>query len=205
MPAKSDPLAQYRRKRDFKRTPEPAGERRKASRFPRFVVQKHAATRLHYDFRLEVGGVLKSWAVPKGPSLDPKARRLAIPTEDHPMEYAGFEGFIPLGEYGGGAVIVWDRGFYVNVTQKNSKPLPMEAALRRGHAKFWLEGEKLKGGFTLTRMGRAGGKLSWILVKLSDPLAGSQRDLVAKKPRSVLSGRTIEAVSKERVKAIKKN
>ena len=134
-------LAEYRRKRTFTRTPEPAGKKPAGRRRGRgvFVVQKHAASRLHYDFRLESEGVLKSWAVPKGPSLDPRDKRLAVEVEDHPLEYGDFEGTIPEGEYGGGRVLLWDRGHW--------EPEGDAAeALRRGRLKFKLEGEKLRGG-----------------------------------------------------------
>jgi len=121
MPAKQDPLAQYRRKRSSGRSSEPAGCRRSARSKPRFVVQKHDATSLHYDFRLEADGVLKSWAVPKGPSLSPKDKRLAMPTEDHPVDYADFEGVIPAGEYGGVSGIVWDRGTYATSPRRTAR------------------------------------------------------------------------------------
>jgi DNA ligase D-like protein (predicted 3'-phosphoesterase) len=183
------PLAAYRRKRDFRRTPEPGGGevgvRRRES--ARFVVQKHAASRLHYDFRLEVDGVLKSWAVPKGPSYDPKQKRLAVATEDHPLEYQDFEGVIPEGEYGAGTVIVWDRGTYRNLSD-----VPMAEALAAGHAVFWLDGQKLQGGWALTRF-RAGRDELWLLVKMVDEYADPRRDLTAD-DRSVLSGRTLAEV-----------
>jgi DNA ligase D-like protein (predicted 3'-phosphoesterase) len=186
-------LTDYRRKRNFRRTPEPAGGRRRRGR-PRFVVQQHDATRLHYDFRLEAGGVLKSWAIPKGPSLNPKDKRLAVQTEDHPLDYADFEGVIPEGEYGAGAVIVWDRGTYRNLTELDGQEVPTEQAIEAGHVKFWLEGEKLRGGFALTRVG-GGRRPWWLLVKMVDGAADPHLDPVREEPRSVISGRTIEELA----------
>jgi DNA ligase D-like protein (predicted 3'-phosphoesterase) len=189
-----DSLKDYQAKRDFKRTPEPAGGRGPGSREPIFVIQKHAARRLHYDFRLEVDGVLKSWAIPKGPSTDPQDKRLAVPTEDHPLEYAGFEGVIPAGEYGGGTVLVWDTGVYRNLTEKKGEAIPMGLGLAHGHVKVWLEGTKLKGGYALTRF-KTGKDESWLLVKADDEAADPGRNPVADEPRSVLTGRTIEEIS----------
>ncbi|MBV8505028.1 MAG: ATP-dependent DNA ligase, partial [Alphaproteobacteria bacterium] len=143
-------LEEYRRKRDFRKTPEPAGvaaAHEKPGAKLSFVIQKHAARRLHYDFRLELDGVLKSWAVPKGPSLDPGEKRLAVHVEDHPLDYGEFEGVIPEGEYGGGTVLLWDRGIWVPL---NSDPA---AAYRKGSLKFALKGEKLHGNWALVRMG----------------------------------------------------
>src|SRR5690554_373282 len=138
-----DKLERYRSMRDFGRTPEPAGGQRSGEGF--FIVQKHAATRLHYDFRLAHGGVLLSWAVTKGPSLDPADKRLAVRTEDHPLDYASFEGTIPKGQYGGGTVMLWDRGAY--------RPLEdLDAGLKAGKIKIELDGERLRGGFALVRM-----------------------------------------------------
>ncbi len=132
--AKKEQLGEYRTKRDFARTPEPTGNGpQTAGEAPIFVVQKHAARTLHYDFRLEIDGVLKSWAVPKGPSLDPKEKRLAVPTEDHPLEYADFEGVIPEGEYGAGTVLVWDIGSFRNLTAKKGKPVSLADAVAHGH------------------------------------------------------------------------
>jgi len=162
---------------------------------PRFVVQKHKATTLHYDFRLQVGPVLKSWSVPKGPSLDPKVKRLAIATEDHPLEYQTFEGVIPEGEYGAGTVIVWDAGTFRNITQHDGRPVPLEQGLRDGHIAVWLNGKKLKGGFALTRL-RRGKKETWLLVKMQDAEAAPGRDLTRTEPRSVRSGRTLEEVAR---------
>lgn len=160
------------------------------------MVQKHAASTLHYDFRLEAGGVLKSWAVPKGPSLNPKDKRLAMPTEDHPLEYAEFEGVIPEEEYGGGTVIVWDTGTFRNLTESGGAEVPLEEAVEKGHLTVWLDGEKLTGGYSLTRIGK-GNKPRWILVKADDDTADRRRKPVRSQPRSVLSGRTIEELAEE--------
>ena len=191
-------LKDYQEKRDFRRTPEPAGGREPGFPEPIFVIQKHAARHLHYDFRLEVDGVLKSWAIPKGPSTDPQDKRLAVPTEDHPLEYAGFEGVIPEGEYGGGTVLVWDTGIYRNLTEKKGEAIPMGQAVAHGHVKVWLEGRKLKGGYALTRF-KTGKDESWLLVKADDAEADPRRNPVADEPRSVLTGRTIEEISSEQL------
>ncbi len=191
--SETDRLQTYREKRDFDRTPEPSGSARPRGEAPLFVIQKHAASTLHYDFRLEADGVLVSWAVPKGPSLNPSDKRLAVPTEDHPMEYADFEGTIPKGEYGGGTVIVWDTGAY-RLLPREDEPAPSFAgAYERGRVTVWLEGSKLAGGFALIRTGK-GEKARWLLIKMDDEHADPGRDVVANEPRSVLSGRTIEEV-----------
>ena len=190
-------LERYREKRDFRRTPEPTGRRRRpGKRPPRFVVQKHDASTLHYDFRLQVGGVLKSWAVPKGPSVNPADKRLALPTEDHPLSYAEFEGMIPEGQYGAGAVLVWDAGTYRNATERDGHPVSMEDAVEQGHVSVWLDGEKLRGGFTLTRI-RRGKNEAWLLVKRRDEGADRRRKPVRSQPASVRSGRTIEEIAAE--------
>ncbi len=180
-------LERYHERRDFERTPEPFGAVPGAGAGNSFVIQKHAARRLHYDFRLELDGVLLSWAVPKGPSLDPSTRRLAMRTEDHPLDYAEFEGIIPKGEYGGGTVIVWDRGSW--------RPLgdPREG-LQRGRLTFELVGEKLRGVWHLVKTG--GEDNSWLLIKSSRDQAVQRADseIVEKAPASVLSGRTLEQV-----------
>src|SRR6266850_1205704 len=187
-------LEEYRRKRDFRKTPEPAGKsppRKKAAAPLSFVIQEHAARRLHYDFRLELDGVLKSWAVPKGPSLDPGEKRLAVQVEDHPVEYASFEGRIPKGEYGAGSVLVWDLGTWVPIGD------PREG-LRRGKLELELRGKKLKGKWALIRLrsrGKEDGRKNWLLVKERDPAARtSGKDILIERPESVLSGRTIEDV-----------
>jgi DNA ligase D-like protein (predicted 3'-phosphoesterase) len=159
---------------------------------PRFVIQKHAASSLHYDFRLEVDGVLASWAVPKGPSTDPRVKRLAVEVEDHPLGYGDFEGAIGKGSYGAGAVIVWDTGTYENLAEGQS----MAEAIRRGHVSVRLHGQKLRGGYTLQRTGRSG-KPQWLLIKRRDEGADARRNPVSTEPRSVLSGRTVEEVAAE--------
>ncbi|MDQ2728992.1 MAG: non-homologous end-joining DNA ligase [Actinomycetota bacterium] len=190
-----DRLADYRGKRHFDRTAEPSGAGTDAGADrPRFVVQKHAASRLHYDVRLEADGVLVSWAVPKGPSYDPGTKRLAVHVEDHPLDYRDFEGTIPAKEYGGGAVIVWDQGTYGNLTERKGQPVPVGEAVRAGHLSVWLEGSKLRGGWAFTRTG-GGKKESWILVKRNDEQADPTRDVVTGEPDSVTSGRSIDEVA----------
>jgi DNA ligase D-like protein (predicted 3'-phosphoesterase) len=163
-------------------------------RRPRFVVHKHDATTLHYDVRLEAAGVLKSWAVPKGPSTNPRDKRLAMPTEDHPLGYVDFEGVIPEGRYGAGPVIVWDTGTYRNLTQRDGRTVPVEQAVEDGHVTVWLEGEKLTGGYAFTRTGK-GARQRWLLVKMDDEEADARRKPVKTEPASVVSGRTIEQVA----------
>ena len=153
---------------------------------PRFVIQQHDASSMHYDFRLEVDGVLASWAVPKGPSTDPRHRRLAMPTPDHPLSWGRFEGVIPKPSYGAGAVIVWDQGDYTSMSGE-----PFEDALAAGHAAFWLEGRKLCGGWSLRRIAE-GADERWLLVKKHDEHADAGRDPVRTEPESVVSGRTID-------------
>ena len=191
---KPDPLDPYRKKRHFDRTPEPSGRSRGRKKGPIFVIQKHDATTLHYDFRLETGGVLKSWAVPKGPSTDPRDKRLAIRTEDHPLAYADFEGSIPEGEYGAGPVIVWDTGTYRNLTEREGREVPVDQAVESGHVSVWLEGHKLRGGYALTRVARDT-RERWLLVKMDDEGADARRNPVNTQPESVLTGRTIEQVA----------
>jgi len=186
-------LGEYNRKRDFKRTAEPAGKIDSANRH-RFIVQKHDATRLHYDFRLEMDGVLKSWAVTRGPSLDPEDKRLAVRTEDHPISYADFEGTIPEGEYGGGTVMLWDRGTWAPIEGKSEKDL------EKGHLHFTLAGERMKGEWLLVRMkGKPGERHeNWLLRKIDDSAAGGSDDLVARELTSVKTGRTMAEIAADR-------
>ena len=167
-------LEAYRKRRRTGRTPEPTGRTRRSASKPRFVVQEHKARSHHFDFRLEVDGVLKSWAVPKGPSTDPREKRLAMAVEDHPLDYADFEGIIPEGQYGAGAVIIWDRGTYDNVTEKEGGGKPVAQALDDGHLLVELHGQKLKGGYALQRIGAAD-EPKWLLIKLRDAAADARR------------------------------
>jgi bifunctional non-homologous end joining protein LigD len=185
-------LKAYRAKRDFKKTSEPSGDHAiRTAEFPRFVIQKHDATRLHYDLRLEVDGVFKSWAVTKGPSLDPHTKRLAVEVEDHPLDYGDFEGTIPKGEYGGGTVMLWDRGFWL--PEGNVSP---EEALRKGELKFVLAGDKLQGSWVLVRMNKEGARNNWLLIKHRDEWAkDGDPDAILRKDRSVASGRTMNQIA----------
>lgn len=179
-------LAEYNRRRRFDVTPEPAGKTtRVRKKGLEFVVQKHRASRLHYDFRLEHDGVMLSWAVPKGPSLDPAHKRFAMQTEDHPLEYNQFEGVIPEGEYGGGTVMIWDRGTWEPEVDD------VDAALAKGDLKFTLRGDKLRGSWVLVRMRQR----QWLLIKHRDKLA-STVDIVAAKPRSVISRLTLAGIAR---------
>ena len=197
MPGSEEPggdrLERYRAKRSFDQTPEPSGADGggDGAGAPRFVVQKHDARRLHYDFRLEADGVLISWAVPKGPSYDPKTKRLAVHVEDHPLDYRSFEGVIPGAQYGAGTVIVWDEGTYRNLTERQGRPVDLAEGVRRGHVSVWLDGTKLRGGWSLTRTGAAGAKESWIMVKRSDDHADAELDITVSQPDSVVTGRSL--------------
>jgi DNA ligase D-like protein (predicted 3'-phosphoesterase) len=181
-------LNKYKNKRDFKKTTEPEGQI-KEDKEKVFVVQKHDASRLHYDFRLQIEGVLKSWAIPKGPSLDPSKKRLAIPTEDHPIDYADFEGIISENNYGAGRVIVWDIGNYENKTEKNGKIISIKEAYDMGHIKLILNGIKLKGEFALVKMK---GSDKWLLIKKDDSFADRKNDVLEDYPKSVLSDKSID-------------
>jgi len=188
---KKDKLAEYKKKRDLAKSGEPKGKVR-SSKMPIFVVQKHAARSLHYDFRLSIGGVLVSWAVPKGPSTSTRVRRLAVRTDDHPMRYAKFEGVIPKGEYGAGTVMVWDKGTYRNIQKKAGKKVSMETALKKGKIEVWLKGEKLNGGYALIKTGRGN---QWLLIKMKDEHARARGNPVNTQKKSVLTGRTMRQIA----------
>jgi DNA ligase D-like protein (predicted 3'-phosphoesterase) len=196
-----DTLREYLAKRDLERTPEPGGQDAHPadageSEGTRFVIQEHDASSHHFDLRLEAEGVLKSWAVPKGPSTDPDDQRLAVRTEDHPLSYADFEGTIPDEEYGGGSVIVWDAGTYRNLTTDDEgTPVPVAEAIDAGSVRFWLHGEKVGGRYQLVHARIGGDDDNWLLRKLDDDEADARRVPTTTEPRSVLSGRTNEEVT----------
>jgi bifunctional non-homologous end joining protein LigD len=179
------PLDDYKKKRRFGSTPEPPPESKRSASGRSFVVQKHRASQLHYDFRLEHDGVLKSWAIPKGPSLDPAVKRLAMAVEDHPVDYSDFEGIIPEGEYGGGTVMVWDRGTYEAEGQDD-----VGTALKKGELKFSLHGTKLKGSWALVRARDR----QWLLIKHRDDYASAD-DIAVSQPASVLTGRKLADIA----------
>ncbi len=197
MAPKKDSLKKYHSKRTFSETPEPKGKIKiKKTKKAIFVVQKHNAHALHYDFRLEIDGVLKSWAIPKGPSMDNEIKRLAVETEDHPMDYAKFEGIIPKGQYGGGTVMVWDYGTYENIKkEKNGEIKPISKCYKDGQIEVLLNGKKLKGGFVLIRTHYREGDKNWIFKKIKDKNS-SEKDIL-KKDKSVLTNRTTEQIAKE--------
>src|SRR5437870_6002015 len=180
-------LADYKKKRHFKKTPEPGPDKKTSDTGRLFVIQKHRASHLHYDFRLEADGVLKSWAVPKGPSLDPTVKRLAMQVEDHPVDYANFEGVIPEGEYGGGTVMVWDQGVYAPEDARS-----VSQALAKGELKFVLLGKKLKGSFVLVRTRDR----QWLLIKHKDEYA-SDEEIAETAPFSVVTKRTLAEIAED--------
>lgn len=198
-----DPLILYKSKRDFTVSPEPKGTpvKKKTKKDPIFVIQKHDATHLHYDFRLEINGVLKSWAVPKGPSTDPADKRLAMETEDHPMEYATFEGVIPEGHYGAGPVIIWDTGTFENIKEKDGKQISLSQSYKNGQIEVNLQGKKLQGGYALIRTHGDEAK-KWLLIKMRDQYADARRNPISSHPESVISGKKIEELepSKKKLK-----
>jgi bifunctional non-homologous end joining protein LigD len=191
--AETKPLAAYNAKRDFTRTREPEGKVPKAKgKALHFVIQKHAASHLHYDFRLELDGVMKSWAVPKGPSLDPSVKRLAMEVEDHPISYNTFEGTIPQGEYGGGTVMLWDSGTYEAEDGGGAESL--REGYRRGDLKVVMNGKRLHGSFVLVRMKRPG-RPQWLLIKHDDEFADRKKDITETEVTSVVTKRTMEQIA----------
>jgi bifunctional non-homologous end joining protein LigD len=187
-------LTRYQTMRDFAVTAEPSGKTTKAasSKRLRYVIQKHAATRLHYDFRLELHGTFRSWAVTRGPSLDPADKRLAVEVEDHPLDYGDFEGTIPKGQYGGGTVMLWDRGTYE--AENGGGVNALRDGYARGDLKFELHGERLRGGWVLVRMKRPG-RPQWLLIKHRDEFATSAHDVVEDEMTSVVTGRTMDDIA----------
>lgn len=183
-------LEEYQRKRHFDKTPEPRGIER-VEPGNSFVVQKHQASHLHYDFRLQIEGTLKSWAIPKGPSLDPAEKRLAIRVEDHPVEYKDFEGVIPAGEYGAGTVMIWDFGTY-----ESSSGEDLSKGLDKGEIKFRLYGQKLRGGFALIRTKYQSNRENWLLIKEKDEYARENSDITREQPNSARSGKSLEQITR---------
>jgi bifunctional non-homologous end joining protein LigD len=199
MAPKQEKLAEYRRKRDFTRTAEPRGGGRKKAKALAFVIQKHAASHVHFDLRLELDGVMKSWAVPKGPSLDPSVKRLAMQVEDHPIEYNVFEGTIPQGEYGGGTVMVWDTGTYEYGGDASDPIEGLRRGYEKGDFKFVLKGKRLQGSWVLVRTRRGDAKrVQWLLIKHRDELAEPGSDIVAEAMTSAATGRTMEEIAEGR-------
>jgi bifunctional non-homologous end joining protein LigD len=194
-PPAMKPLTEYKRKRDFSKTAEPAGGAVRGARKKalRFVIQKHAASHLHFDFRLELDGVMKSWAVPKGPSYDPSVKRLAMEVEDHPIEYNKFEGTIPKGEYGGGTVMLWDRGTYE--AEDGGGVESIRDGYERGDLKIRMNGERMQGGWVLVRMRRPGARAQWLLIKHRDEFASAELDVVGMAITSVTTGRTMDEIA----------
>ena len=197
--AASTPLAEYNRKRDFSRTREPEGTvPTRKTKALRFVIQKHAASHLHYDLRLELDGVMKSWAVPKGPSVDPAVRRLAMEVEDHPISYNAFEGTIPAGEYGGGTVMLWDRGTYT--AEDGGGVESLRRGFEKGDLKITLAGKRLRGSWVLVRMNRPG-RPQWLMIKHRDDAADASRDVTAEFTTSVVSRRSMDSIARGKGRA----
>ncbi|MBK6264971.1 DNA ligase [Marivirga sp. S37H4] len=184
-------LTEYNKKRDFKKSPEPKGGNSKPGS-ARFVIQKYDAQNLHFDFRLEIAGVLKSWVIPKGPFTNPADKRLAIPTEDHPIDYIDFEGVIPEGQYGAGTVMVWDNGTFKNLLEENEEEKSLEESYKDGKMEVWLEGKKISGGYTLikTNMGN-----NWLIIKKDDKEADARRKPAKTENESVKTGRSMKEIS----------
>jgi len=192
--AKKDSLTQYRKKRDFSATPEPEGKVKKTqSKKTFYMIHKHSASRLHYDLRIEVNGVLKSWAIPKGPSTDPSVKRLAILVEDHPRQYANFEGVIPEGNYGAGPVMIWDEGTCQSLREKAGRKTSIKASLKEGIVELFFEGKKLHGAYALVRISAS---KNWLFIKIHDDYANKPIER-AIRDKSVKSGRTLTQIQKE--------
>jgi len=195
-------LKTYHKKRDLTTSPEPKAIVASKKTDNIFVIQKHSASRLHYDLRLAFEGVLKSWTIPKGPSFNPSEKRLAVHVEDHPMDYKDFEGIIPESSYGGGTVMVWDRGTYQNIKQKDGQLIPFRQCLENGTIEIFLYGEKIEGGYALVRMGDAHSN-QWLLIKMRDEYASARKNPVNTKNKSVKTGRTMTQIAQKK-KALKK-
>lgn len=192
-------MKSYNEKRDFSKTKEPKDEpSAKKNEKPIFVIQKHDATNLHYDFRLEIDNTLKSWSVPKGPSTDPSVKRMAIPTEDHPLAYAGFEGTIPQGEYGGGTVMIWDTGtIQSNKKDDHGNIISLEESFKNGSIEVTLFGKKLQGGYNLVEMKGGRMKGNWLLMKQDDAGADARRNPVSTQSESAVSGRSLKEIAED--------
>lgn len=191
-----DQLKIYKKRRDLTTSPEPAGNNKKVKKGEMiFVIQRHDATREHYDFRLNIDGVLVSWAIPKGPSTDPREKRLAVRTDDHPLDYAYFEGVIPEGNYGAGTVMVWDIGTYKNITMHKDKLVPLNKALKDGKIEVFLKGKKLKGGYVLIKFKDE--EDQWLIKKIDDKYADARRNPVSTENRSALTGRTMKEIKED--------
>ncbi|HXW86054.1 MAG TPA: DNA polymerase ligase N-terminal domain-containing protein [Candidatus Bathyarchaeia archaeon] len=197
MVTKKKTLARYKERRDFEKTPEPTGSKTvfKQGKKHLFVIQQHDASHMHFDFRLEIGRILVSWAIPKGPSTNPSVKRLAIMTEDHPRDYAHFEGVIPEGNYGAGTVMVWDIGTYENIKHHEGKLIPMKECLKKGHVEVFLHGKKLQGGYTLVKL--QGRENQWLFIKMKDECADARANPVKSQNKSALSGKTLKELSKK--------
>lgn len=190
--AKSN-FKKYKKKRDFDKSPEPKGSEG-SSGSSRFVIHKHDASNLHYDFRLEIDEALKSWAIPKGPSTDPKDKRLAIPTEDHPLDYFDFEGVIPEGQYGAGTVMVWDTGVFRNLLEEKENGKSLKESYEDGKMEVWLEGQKVSGGYAIIKMGNDD---NWLMIKMEDKEADARRKPVKTEKPSVKTERSMADIEKE--------
>lgn len=192
-------IKKYKEKRNLDKTEEPKGKKQKSEGDePIFVIQKHDSSNLHYDFRVEIDGTLKSWAIPKGPSTDPSEKRMAIPTEDHPLEYADFEGTIPEDEYGGGTVLIWDKGNFENIKKDDEgNVVNLRKSFEQGTIEIYLKGEKLKGGYALVEMKSGNMEGNWLLIKMDDEEADARRNPTSTENKSVESGRGLNDIEKE--------